>query len=400
MSGKLPQKRPIRLGALILLLIILVYLGSKFFPFRMVDFTVYWSAGAVYLEGGNPYLPEQLISKQMETGWSREETDLMFYFYPPWTLLIFIPFGILAFQTAQTLWYLGSVSIVLLCARALWLFYKGSPGSILLGGAASLLFAPSIFALTFGQVSPLILLGLTGFLLFAAKNDRRSDLIAGISTGLISLKPTMLFLFWPALLLWCLSRRRGYILLGLASALTVSQLLVTAFRPNILQDFLTFMASAEMTNWGVPTIGSWLRRIFGPNKIWLQFIPPVGGILWFLFFWLKEKDNWDWKEHLAYVCFGSIITTVYTWSHDQVVLIPSILSVTAAFTTLPNSTKGISVKILGIGWGVFNITIFMMHLSRDDSFFIWQAPLILLFYLVAKRLLWQKEARFPTSCQT
>jgi hypothetical protein len=60
-------------------------------------------------------------------------------------------------------------------------------------------FIPVLQALDVGQISPLILLGVTGFLYFT--HSCRWTL-AGCCTVLISIKPQLLYLFWPILILW------------------------------------------------------------------------------------------------------------------------------------------------------------------------------------------------------
>jgi hypothetical protein len=375
-----------RITLLVVALAILVYLGGKIFPFRMVDFTVYWSAAAVTLEGNNPYLPQDLMAKQMETGWSLEDTRLMYYFYPPWTLALFLPFGLLAFDTGQALWYLMNVGLIMLCARTLWLFYGGKSSRTVLAWLVSLLFAPTFFALIYGQVSPLLMLGLTGFIVFSSREKKNTDLLAGVSAGLFTLKPTLLYLFWPALLFWSVHKRRWHVLVGLAGALAGSLLLVMVLRPAILSDYVTFLGVAEATDWGVPTFGSLLRRLLGVDQVWLQFIPPAAGLIGFLFWWNWAKENWKWKEHLPWLLFGSIITTVYTWTHDQVLFLPAIIS-TAAELSLLSQTNGKKVAWgIAVSWFTFNGFLLVIHFGREDSLFLWQAPAILVFYLIARKV--------------
>jgi hypothetical protein len=68
-----------------------------------------------------------------------------------------------------------------------------------------LTFAPAYLVLILGQIGPLILLGLVGFLLCARDKHWKW---AGAFTILISIKPHLLYLFWIALVLWIIEKRQ------------------------------------------------------------------------------------------------------------------------------------------------------------------------------------------------
>lgn len=56
------------------------------------DFHVYWKAASVWLAGGNPY--------------AYTAADQGFVFkYPPWLLPLFLPVGLLSYETARLVWY-------------------------------------------------------------------------------------------------------------------------------------------------------------------------------------------------------------------------------------------------------------------------------------------------------
>ena len=366
-----------------MLLFGVVFYGGKYFPLKLVDFSVYWSAGSVAVEGGNPYNPDEAFRKLELTGWTTQDTKLLLYWYPPWTLPLSMPLGLLSFKTSQILWYLFSVGIILFCASVLWQLYNGHKKGQWLAWMTGLLFSPTIYVLYFGQISPLILLGITGFLFFITRKSEKTDLFAGVCTGLISIKPALLFLFWPALLFWCISQHRWKVLLGLFFTLTGGALVSWIFNPHIFQHYWNFLNTARVVDWGVPTVGSWLRRVWGPDKILLQFLPPLVGFGWFWFHWVRNRENWRWEEQISWLSLVSLVTAAFAWTHDQVVLLPAIIEATSRVNLHFRTGKALGFIS---AWVIFNLFLFISHFARDDSQFVWQAPAILIFYLSARYL--------------
>jgi hypothetical protein len=366
----------------VVLLIAVIIIGSSHFPIKLVDFSVYWSAGSLLLGGGNPYNPDQILIKQQANGPSDVNADMLLFWYPPWSLPLSIVVGALSYQTSQLLWYLLSIGAICYCATTLWQQYHGGEISRWFAWFLVLTFTPAWFALFFGQVSPLILIGITGFLALIQRRSPKADLFSGLFLGLLAIKPTLLYLFWPALLLWIYTEHRYRVLAGLSLTIVGGTLVSMIFRPGILLDYMHFIQEARVIDWKVPTIGFWLRHFLAPNLVFVQFIPSAIGLIWLLFHWLRHRRQWDWLQQISWISFLSLITTAFAWSHDQVILIPALIE---AAVLIRLRIKSFQVKIiLLIVWLGFSITIFIVHLSRDDSWFVWQAPVMLLAYALTK----------------
>ena len=364
-----------------LLIVVIIFWGSRF-PFKLVDFSVNWSAGSLLLEGKNPYDPDQMLIKGQTTGPNLVNANMMQYWYPPWALSISILVGAISYQTSQLVWLLLSIGIICFCTTTLWQQNQGDQRSRWFAWFVALTFTPALYALVFGQFNPLVLLGITGFLVLVRRGSPKADLFSGIFLGLCAIKPALLYLFWLALLLWCLSEHRYRVLVGLSLAIVGGTLISMMFRPGIPLDYLQFVKAAAVTNWKVPTIGFWLRNFWGLHYVFLQYIPVVIGLIWLLVHWILHRRHWDWLQQISWLSFMSLITTVFAWSHDQVILIPAILE--AAFL-IRSHAKSFPVKIiLLLAWLAFMIFIFIAHLTRDDSWFVWQAPALLLTYALAK----------------
>jgi hypothetical protein len=90
---------------------------------------------------------------------------------PPWTLSFTAPFGPFTYTTGQFIWLLFHVSLILLSVRQLWCIYGGAGASSRVPLLLAVAYVPTVFVLIIGQISPLVLAGLTGFLYFQQRKN-------------------------------------------------------------------------------------------------------------------------------------------------------------------------------------------------------------------------------------
>ncbi len=366
----------------VMLLISVIIIWGSHLPINLVDFSVNWSGGSLLLEGKNPYNPDQILNKEQTTGPTVVNASMMQYWYPPWALSLSILFGAIRYQTSQIVWLIMSIGVICFCATTLWQLYQGGSQSRWFAWFVALTFTPALYALVFGQFNPVVLLGICGFLVLIGRDSPRTDLISGFFLGLCAIKPALIYLFWPALLLWSLSEHRYRVLVGLCLAIGSGTLISMIFRPGILLDYLQFVKAAAVTNWKVPTIGFWLRNIWDRHFVFWQYIPIGLGLVWLMIHWMLHRRHWDWLQQISWLTFMSLITTVFAWSHDQIILIPAVIEAAVLIRT---NSKSIPAKIILLStWLAFMIFIFIAHLTRDDSWFVWQAPAMLLAYALVK----------------
>lgn len=173
------------------------------------DFVEYWAAGRLCWQGENPYALELLAPLQQSAGSSKPRPLLMHN--PPWALTLVLPFALLDYGPAQLAWTLLLLAILLLSTDLLWRVYAGPLKQRWLAWVLGLFFAPSLFALNIGQLSPLLLLGLAGSLWFAR---REQWFWAGVAATLLIIKPQLFYLFWPALAFGVVATRRWQLVGG------------------------------------------------------------------------------------------------------------------------------------------------------------------------------------------
>ena len=175
----------------------------------VTDFVDFWAASRLLITGGNPFSPSEVLALQQSVGYGESKPLLMWN--PPWTLSFILPFGAMDFQLSRFCWLLMNVFFILLSAQKLWAIYGQPERKSYLPGIVAFTFVPTLMVLIIGQISPLILLGIVGFLHFERKNQL---FLAGVSTVIISVKPHLFYLFWLGLILWVWQERRCQVAFG------------------------------------------------------------------------------------------------------------------------------------------------------------------------------------------
>jgi hypothetical protein len=113
------------LGFILFLVILMLFLvNNQSIQLPINDFTLYWSSSKLLLSGGNPYDPDGLFLYQAQEAGNNSGVVLMYY--PPWTLLFTLPFGLLDREIGQLAYILISTTVMFICTEKLWSHLGGS----------------------------------------------------------------------------------------------------------------------------------------------------------------------------------------------------------------------------------------------------------------------------------
>jgi hypothetical protein len=344
------------------------------------DFVEYYAAGRLNAAGLNPYDPDRLLPLERAAGRDTDEAVMMWN--PPWTLTVAMPFGLLPARASQLLWLALHLGIVLFCADWAWHHYGGPRQCRWVAWALAFTFLPTYFVLQSGQIGPLVLLGAVGFLAF---REGRWSWLAGAACVLLAIKPHLVYLFWPALFLWSIERRRWAVLVGAAVAGALATAVPLACNPQVLHQFADALAHRPPEQWVSLTIGALLRYAFGPEKFWLQFVPTGLGLAWFVPYWLRHRKAWDWSQQLPLLLLVSFLTASYgAWPFDLVILLLPVAQ--AAVWAFRHRATPLG-RVALAGYLALNAVALAMCLVHVLSFwFIWMAPALLVGYLLLRRL--------------
>ncbi len=343
------------------------------------DYVEYWAAGRLNAHGLNPYDPDTLYRQELQA--SPALTEAIMMWNPPWALSVAMPFGLLPARAGFLVWLWFNLSVVLVCADWLWGYFGGPARRRWLAWAVCLLFAPTFFVLRMGQITPLILLGLVGFLYF----EQRGRLaLAGAAAALAAIKPHLALFVGLALLLWAIDRRRWSVLAGGALMLAVLTAIPLACNPQVLRQYQDAMTQSPPRMLS-PTPGALLRLAFGLDKLWLQYVPAGFGLLWFAFHWARHRRRWVWGEQVPVLLIASFLTASYgAWQFDLVVLLIPVLQL-AAWVSRPERSRDVSFALMAF-LGFDAIALFLMDIRYTDQYWhVWMTPMILYCYLSLRR---------------
>lgn len=356
------------------------------------DFAEYWAAGRLNLQARNPYDSDQLHALQVSAGLPEDDPAIIMW-NPPWTLTFVMPFGLPGYALGRLIWLLFHLGVVIACADLLWREFGGSVELRWLAWLVALSFCPTLISLKSGQISPMILLGLTGFL---CCQRRGHDFAAGVCMILATIKPHLVYLVWVALLLWAIERRRGRVLLGITIAALVSVGIPLLFNPDVIQQYRKATSEQPPTDWVATTFGSLLRLWLGEGKVGLIFLPTVLGLLWFVPYWFRTYRAWNWHEQLPLLLLVSTSTAAYGWLGDQVILVMALMAMAA---WLERSPRRLIVSAMAI-YALLNLAdlglnivqrvdavqqmLGISHRPEHQLWHLWTAPALLLGFLILR----------------
>ena len=357
------------------------------------DFVRFWAGAKLLLSGSNPYDPANINRFEIEAGSQDTEPEVTsIVLNPPWALSILLPFGLSSYPLSRLIWLFLSIGLIVFCTAQLWRFYQGQTQQKWLAWVAVFIFAPTISVLEKGQITPLLLLSLVGFLYFT--KYKHNDLAAGAFLALASIKPQVIYIFWIALLFWVIMNSRWLILVGAGAAIIFLTAVTMIFDPLVIQQYLYAMQTYQTSEWATPTFGSYLRFFWlGTASIWLQFLPGIIGISWFLYYWYKHAPSWDWVATLPLLLLVSILTSPYAWTYDYVILTPAVIQ---AEVWLLSGRRRWSTMLLIVFFIVISVLDLGLHMRLNDFWFIWLAPALLIWFLLANKNSWVPKVEVST----
>jgi hypothetical protein len=236
----------------------------------------------------------------------------------PCTLFFVLPLGLFPVRLAIFLWSLTIIAALILSIRILWAMNGRRTDRLHL---LAYMFAPVLACIILGQI---VAIALLGFVLFLRLHDRR-PLLAGISLVLLEVKPHLFLPFVAVLLVWVFKQRRFRVLAGALLGFTISFSVPLYFDHQVLQHYIPVFHSASALSNKLPNLSSMIHAIH-PQYGWLQYALAICGCCWAVAWFLRKKDDWDWRDEgllLMAVCF---LVAPYSWFEDEVLMLPAVLS--------------------------------------------------------------------------
>jgi hypothetical protein len=306
---------------------------------------------------------------------------------PPWSLPAVLPLGLLPAREAQLLWLLMNFLVTGFCADRLWPLLGGWPPYRWVGWGLTLLFMPTVFALSSGQISPLLLLGAVLYMecMRRAEAARCWEFAAGAATVLVAIKPHLAYLLWIAIAADALARGRWRVVVGGALTGVACALLPLAFNPQVWHQYADAMGNRPPAQWLSPTLGTVLRLAFGAEFFRLQFVSVALGLVWFAWHRWNRRADWDTAAQLPLLLLVSFVTAPYgAWPFDMMLLLPAIFAIllkSCEAWGLDSGWAPGSPRLTIAGLAAINLGCLVLNLCQTGSFwFLWVSPAVLSLY--------------------
>jgi hypothetical protein len=252
-----PERRVVRLGVMVRTIpfIVVVYLLLAYGVYSAFtsqipsgnDFYPRWrGTQALVVEGRDPYSEE--VTLEIQQGMygrpAREDEDQVGFAYPLYVSFLLLPFALLPYPLAQALW-VSALILTILAALLVMLRtveWHPSPLGLVSLSLWSVLFYPSARSIILGQIS-IVVLALLALALWAL--EERHEALAGCLLAASTIKPQMVFLIVPFLLLVSLRRGVRKTLVTFLCTMVVLVLLCLIVLPSWIPSFLAGLSSYQ-----------------------------------------------------------------------------------------------------------------------------------------------------------
>ncbi len=304
----------------------MIYLRARIsyatFDFQSSNFSFFWLAGRMVLEGENPYEQTQYLAGHETYGIKWTPNNI--FPYPLPLSIFFVPLGLLSLENAYVTWQV--ITLIIIAGTIFTLldhWQKPAQRRLLIPVFASLFFwGPLYLSLHTGTIGAFAILALLAAIKLFEKDK---SMLAGIVLSLTILKPPQGLTILLLAGIWLLARRDWKAIIGMAIG-GVTLLIV-----GMIQDPLWVMKfSGASTAVMDRTLGVH-SNVWAFSYLICKGASPcstllgAAGALILLglggyFLWKRQAQLTAW-EAFNVIIPVAFISTVYLWSYDQITYI-------------------------------------------------------------------------------
>jgi len=354
------------------------------------DFYPRWrGTRALLLESKDPYSEEVTleIQRDMYGRPAREDEDQVAFAYPLYVSLLVLPFSFFPYPQAQALWLSGLVfltlaTVIIILRTFDW---KPSPGGLLALSLWCLLLYPTARSIVLGQFTVLVL-ALVALALWAM--ERGWGFLAGCSLALATIKPQMVFLLIPFLLLWALTQGRRRVVAGFIVVMMALLLISTLMLPSWIPGFLAGLGQYRLYTGRYTGSRSPLKILFASllptsisSGVTIFVSLLLGGYL--IFRWGQVAKG---REQFWPAIFMTIVVTllipVQTGTTNQVLLLLPLIFWLSQWAKRWWVAISLSLALLLGPWALFLATV---QGDAEQPVMFFPLPLAALFILYLSR---------------
>lgn len=331
------------------------------------DFRAYWSAS--YLLGNGRNFTDDTLLRQVQVEQTAfEESYVMKTWNLPWVLVWLLPYTLVSFTAAARLWFFTNLGLLQVSVMAAWRVATAvAPVKNRWGWAVALatavLFPSTLVALLYGQTNIAVLAGIVGFLYFYR---RRQDGLAGVALALTTLKPHLIYLVYPLILVELWQARRWRPLIAATATVLLSIVVLFTLRPGFLPEYLGSNSDGQLFGWETPTLATWLSLTLGWT--WLRLmgvgLAPLAALLWW-----RGHGRFPFTIAIQIAIMLSLITAPFGWSYDFVLLLLPLTQVWAWL--LSGKQRGETAVVILILIALFGLMYWQRIASPNELTFLW-----------------------------
>lgn len=323
------------------------------------DFISYWAAARLLATHGNPYDAAEVLP--LENGVGNTYTRPLVMRNTPATMFLVAPLGWLSEEKAAIAWEMALIAAALVSIRLLQPFCPGKIPLILY------FFAPVVDCFLAGQTTILVLLGICLFIRY----QERRPWAAGLGLVLTLLKPHLLMLFWPVLLLDFLRRRKFGVLGWAMVGGVVASLLPLVLDAHIWTQYLSSVRAEQIEYQYFPNLACELRVLVAPRAVWLQLVPAAVGVGAALLLWWRARERWAWERQGTLLIAASALLSPYSFLVDQVLFLP------AALVFYPRAARGMQGLFIAMNAAAWVLMLKVPEMTSPVT--MWFAPALMLW---------------------
>jgi len=347
-----------------------------------VDLLQYWSASKLLLQGSNPYSAQSMTAIQLAT-WRGGAIPIPIMMWNPpqiFSLIFFI--GKFNFPTLVVGWQVLALAIMIGATLTCYhLYNRGGalPRAALLSQLIFFAsFPPFYVSLHAGQISPILLLGLVGYLYLDARRGETvsNSFWGGMLLSLTLLKPHLLYLVYLYIFVASLKNKTWLTLAGLACGFAVMALPALLLESNIWSYYLNATASAPPIYWKTPTVGSMLQGLLDYHKVWVRMLPTIITSVLALGLWFKSGALEFSSKQILILIPISLLTSPYGWIFDQMLMLPLLAFIFAKLNGRMQNEPQVFRFVMLVALGA-NLIAALIPANCGHEYFVWY-PLVVI----------------------
>jgi hypothetical protein len=281
-------------------------------------------------------------------------------------MVILLPFTLLPFEKAAFLWLLTNILVLSATAFLLW---KNIKREIWIPLLAIFSFPMTLLSLYVGQINTLILYGLA---VFISLKKPEHQYLRGIGLALTTIKPHLVILTLPLIILDCIYKKQWKILIGFFGSLLVCSIILFAFYPSWTISFWNLVSSGMSTIRETPTLSGLLA--FSTGLTWGKWLWIPGLIISIIIWWIrKEKRGIQGIISLSIPL--SLLLSPIGWGYDQVILLIPILTLLGQI--IRGGGKNLFIKTIMSLLIIMYIAILLMRIQSPNEVLFFWIPLLI-----------------------